>query len=81
MLTKFAGALWSATPAPTPFTSADVTAAVAADMPPRPVVAARDEAHTVLGSTVTYHDAGAPARQMSIVEYSDGTRAVLAADA
>jgi len=81
MLTKFAGALWSATPPTTLFAPADVTAAVAADMPPREVVAARDAAHTVIGSTVTYDDAGAPAREMCILEYEDGARAVIAGDA
>lgn len=81
MLTKFAGALWSATPPTTLFASADVTAAVAADMPPREVVATRDAAHTVIGSTVTYDDVGAPARQMCILEYEDGARAVVAGDA
>jgi hypothetical protein len=81
MLTKFAGALWSATPPPTLFASADVTATVAADMPPREVVAPRDGAHTVIGSTVTYDDVGAPARQMCILEYEDGARAVVAGDA
>ena len=81
MLTKFAGALWSATPPTAPYASADVTAAAAADMPAVPIVAARDAAHTVVGSTVTYDDAGAPARRMSIVEYEDGSRAVVAGDA
>jgi acetyl-CoA C-acetyltransferase len=81
MLTKFAGALWSATPPTTLFASADVTAAVAAAMPPREVVAARDAAHIIIGHTVTYDDAGAPARQMCILEYEDGARAVVAGDA
>lgn len=79
MLTKFAGALWSATPPERPFAAIDVTAAVEADMPPRTVGPPRDETSREVGYTITYDGSGAPARRISIVEYADGSRAVVSA--
>ena len=80
MLTKFAGALWSTTPPAKGYASTDVTKKVEAAMPPRPVVAPREGDAAVVGETVTFDDAGAPARSIRIVEYADGARAVVASD-
>ena len=79
MLTKFAGALWSATPPRTAFSWADVSGQVEDAMPPRPVGAPRAEPATTIGTTTTYDRAGDPDRRIDIVEYRDGSRAVVTA--
>jgi len=81
MLTKFAGALWSATPATGSFAWADVSGQVDDAMPPRPVGAARSEPSTDVGFTITYTPEGAADRRISIVEYGDGARAIVTGDA
>ncbi|HZQ88298.1 MAG TPA: hypothetical protein VFA83_25845 [Acidimicrobiales bacterium] len=81
MLTKFAGALWSATPPAGAFAWADVSGQVEDAMPPRPVADPREEDSTELGFTITYHPDGTPDRRIGIVEYADGARAIVTAGA
>jgi acetyl-CoA C-acetyltransferase len=79
MLTKFAGALWSARPPVMPFRAEDVTAAVNVDMPPRPLIESHDGNATIAGYTVTY-SGQTPSQAMAVVDLPDGSRCIATSD-
>ena len=76
MITKQGASLWSTEPPAQPFANLDVTAAVAAELQPRPYRGGDGEQAEVVSYTVIWGREG-PERAVAIGEFADGARTLL----